>query len=101
MVNDTNEQRQGEAPDLAREVRTLYEVQLDCDRGQRAQQALDARRVWKNRMPIMQAALARHNTDSLSLLLEQAALVDGNVKGYAAGNPWDNLEQLVTGLCRA
>ena len=29
---------------LAREIRTLYEVQLDCDKGQSAQQALNARR---------------------------------------------------------
>ena len=43
---------------LAKEIRTLYEAQLDCDRGQSAQQALTARRVWKNRMPLLQAALA-------------------------------------------
>ena len=28
------------------------------------QQALSARRVWQNRIPLLQAALARHNTDS-------------------------------------
>lgn len=85
---------------LAREIRTLYEAQLDCDKGQNAQQALSARRVWQNRMPFMQAALARHDTNSLSLLLEQAALVDGSIKGFADGKPWDNLERLVTRLCR-
>lgn len=85
---------------LAREIRTLYEVQLDCDQGQSASQALSARRVWPNRMPFMQAALARHDTHSLSLLLGQSALVDGSIKGFADGNPWDNLERLVLGLCR-
>jgi DNA polymerase III subunit delta len=85
---------------LAREIRTLYEVQLDCDQGQSASQALSARRVWPNRMPLMQAALARHDTHSLSLLLGQSALVDGSIKGFADGNPWDNLERLVLGLCR-
>lgn len=85
---------------LAREIRTLYEAQLDCDKGQNAQQALSARRVWQNRMPFMQAALVRHDTNSLSLLLEQAALVDGSIKGFADGKPWDNLERLVTRLCR-
>jgi len=85
---------------LAREIRTLYEAQLDCDKGQNAQQALSARRVWQNRMPFMQAALARHDTNSLSLLLEQAAQVDGSIKGFADGKPWDNLERLVTRLCR-
>ena len=86
---------------LVREIRTLYEAQLDCDSGQSAQQALSSRRVWQNRMPLMQAALARHNTRSLSLLLEQAARADGSIKGFADGKPWDNLSRLVITLCRA
>ena len=85
---------------LVREIRTLYETQLDCDSGQSAQQALNSRRVWQNRMPFMQAALMRHNTNSLSLLLEQAALTDGSIKGFADGKPWDNLARLVVALCR-
>ena len=86
---------------LVREIRTLYEAQLDCDSGQSTQQALSSRRVWQNRMPLMQAALARHNTHSLSLLLEQAARADGSIKGFADGKPWDNLSRLVITLCRA
>ncbi len=86
---------------LVREIRTLYEAQLDCDSGQNAQRALSSRRVWQNRMPLMQAALTRHNTHSLSLLLEQAARVDGSIKGFADGKPWDNLSRLVITLCRA
>ncbi len=85
---------------LTREIRTLYEARLDCDGGQSPQQALNARRVWKSRMPGMQAALARHDSDSLAGLIEQAAAVDGSIKGYAGGNPWDHLESLVTDLCR-
>ena len=84
---------------LAREIRTLYETQLDCDNGQSAQQALSARRVWQSRMPLMQAALARHDSDSLSQLVEQASAVDGSIKGFAGGKPWDNLENLIAGLC--
>jgi len=85
---------------LAREVRTLYEAQLDCDAGRSPQQALDARGVWKSRMPCMQSALARHDADSLSSLLETAFAVDGSVKGFADGRPWDHLERLVLGLCQ-
>ena len=84
---------------LAREIRTLYETQLDCDNGQSAQQALSARLVWQSRMPLMQAALARHDSDSLSQLVEQASAVDGSIKGFAGGKPWDNLENLIAGLC--
>ena len=68
---------------LAREVRALQELRQDCDSGQSAQQAMGARRVWQKRMPLVQAALARHDRESLSHLLELAARVDregvGNV----------------------
>jgi len=84
---------------LAREIRTLYDVQRDCDAGQSRQRALGARQVWKNRLPLLQAALARHDSGSLALLIEQAGRVDGSVKGYADGRPWDELENLVTALC--
>ena len=84
---------------LTREIRTLFEVQLECAAGASAQQALSARRVWNNRMPLMQSALSRHTGESLSALIEQAARVDGSIKGYADGNPWDNLERLVATLC--
>ena len=47
----------------------------------------------------MQAALARHNTESTAGMLEQALRVDGSIKGFADGKPWDNLESLVLLLC--
>jgi DNA polymerase-3 subunit delta len=85
---------------LAREIRTLYQARQDCDSGLSAQQVLTALRVWPSRLPLMQSALARHDATSLSLLLEQALQVDGSIKGFAGGKPWDNLERLVVGLCR-
>jgi DNA polymerase-3 subunit delta len=85
---------------LSREIRTLCEAQSACDKGMSEQQALSALRVWQNRMPVMQAALARHDANSLSLLLQQAFRVDGSIKGFAGGKPWDNLERLVADLCR-
>jgi DNA polymerase-3 subunit delta len=84
---------------LARELRTLSAARLACDRGAGVQQTLAALRVWKNRVPVMQAALSRHDRDSLARLLELAAAVDGSIKGFAVGRPWDNLEDLVVGLC--
>ena len=84
---------------LVREIRTIYEAQLDCDSGQSAQQALSSRHVWPKRMPFMQAALMRHDTNALSLLLEQASQADRSIKGFADGKPWDNLTRLVVTLC--
>ncbi len=85
---------------LSREIRTLSEVQRECPTGQGIQRALDARRVWKNRIPLMQAALARHTPVTMGLLLEQGVKVDGSIKGFAGGRPWDNLEDLVISLCQ-
>ena len=83
---------------LLREIRTLHQASQACDQGQSAQQALASLRVWKNRMSLMQGALARHTRRSLDDLLEQASRVDGSIKGYADGSPWDNLETLILGL---
>lgn len=85
---------------LAREIRTLYEVQVECDRGQNPQQALTAKRIWNNRMSLMQSALARHTLESLGALLAMASKTDGSIKGFADGNPWDNLEDLMLALAR-
>jgi DNA polymerase III subunit delta len=81
---------------LAREIRGLYQLQVDCDRGQPLSQAMQARRVWQNRAPLVQAALRRHNLTSLGDLLLLAAEVDGSIKGYAEGRPWDKLDRLVS-----
>lgn len=83
---------------LAREIRGLYELQVDCDRGQPLAQAMQARRVWKNRVPLVQAAMGRHTLDSLGSLLLLATEVDGSIKGYAGGRPWDHLDRLVVTL---
>lgn len=86
---------------LLREIRTLREARQAVDKGQAAQQALAGLRVWKNRMGLMQGALARHDKASLDNLLEQAARVDGSIKGFSDGRPWDNMEVLVMGLAGA
>ncbi len=86
---------------LNRDLRTLYEARLACDAGERAQEALESRGVWKNRMGGMNAALSRHSTASLTALLVQASTTDGSIKGYAGGKPWDNLENLLLGMAGA
>ncbi len=83
---------------LTRELRTLYELQIACRAGQNVQQAMRSQRVWNNKMPMVQAALSRHTLDSLTNLLAQAATTDGSIKGFADGQPWDNLAGLVVGI---
>ncbi|MEE4249436.1 MAG: DNA polymerase III subunit delta [Alcanivoracaceae bacterium] len=86
---------------LLREIRTLHQARTAVDSGQNPQQALSALRVWKNRMGLMQAALARHSAGSLAGLLDQAMRVDGSIKGYAGGRPWDTLDALVVTLAQS
>lgn len=83
---------------LTRELRSLYDLKLDCERGQSVQQAMQARRVWSNRQGLMQSALARHSLAAIEQLMLLAAKVDGSIKGYAEGRVWDHLDQLVTAL---
>ncbi|GAB3280829.1 DNA polymerase III subunit delta [Parahaliea aestuarii] len=87
---------------LAREIRSLYELQAQCQRGpsqqQVLQQAVKQRKLWQNRLPMVQSALGRHDLDALGELLQLAAAVDGSIKGYARGNTWNQLDNLVTAL---
>ena len=83
---------------LLREIRTLHQARRQVDAGQPTQQVLGALRVWKSRVPLVQSALSRHTSTSLTSLMEQASTVDGSIKGFASGKPWDNLENLVLQL---
>jgi DNA polymerase-3 subunit delta len=85
---------------LARELRTLFEIQSACHSGQDMQQAIRAQRppIWNNKIPMVQSALGRHSMSSLTNLIALAARTDGSIKGFADGNAWDNLAALITGL---
>jgi DNA polymerase III subunit delta len=78
-----------------REVRLLEELVRDVAGGQRPQQALAARRVWKSRLGILQGALDRHDPASATEALILALAADAAAKGYGPGDPWLALEQLL------
>ncbi len=83
---------------LLREIRSLYELQVACEQGQPLARALQAKRVWQSRAPLVEAALRRHSLASLGALLRRATAVDGSIKGYADGRPWDHLDRLASAL---
>ena len=85
---------------LVRELRLLQGLCAAVERGSHPSQALTEARVWKNRQPVLQAAMQRHTTDSVSTLLSLAGDVDGCIKGYAQGNAWDRMEALVLGIAQ-
>jgi DNA polymerase-3 subunit delta len=83
---------------LVRELRLLRALVQAVEAGRAPMQALNEARVWKNRQPILQAALSRHTVRSCDALLTLAGRVDGCIKGYAAGDPWEQMEWLVLRL---
>lgn len=85
---------------FVRELRQLRELARLVASGRAPSQALAEARVWKSRQRILQAALNRHTIASTETLLALSAKVDGSVKGYAGGKPWELLEWLVLGLAR-
>jgi DNA polymerase-3 subunit delta len=85
---------------LAREIRLLYQCRSEIDLGKPRQQVMRGQRVWDRRIPIVGAALARHDLDSLAQLLHRANLVDQSIKGLSDGKPWDHLGRLTLELAR-
>ncbi len=84
---------------LVRDIRTLHQLHGDRASGDNIQRAMTARRVWQSRAPLMSAALSRQDGPGLQRLLERATAVDGSIKGFAPGRPWDRLESLLSAFC--
>ncbi|WOJ98102.1 DNA polymerase III subunit delta [Congregibacter brevis] len=85
---------------LIRELRLLRGLMQAVEAGRQPMQALNEARVWKSRQSVIQAAMRRHSVASCEELLSLAAHVDGCIKGYAQGDPWEQTEWLIAGLAR-
>jgi len=83
---------------LAREIRSLLPMVTAVDRGVRPEQAVAQAAVWPKRKPLVTASLKRHNVQSLQELLQHASKIDRIIKGLMAGNVWDELLQLTSGI---
>ncbi len=83
---------------LARDIKLLATLAEDQRQGVPIAQAMNQRGVWRNRTGLIQGALQRHNRYSLDRLQSLAYAVDGSVKGFADGDPWDYLESMVAEL---
>jgi len=83
---------------LSREIRQLSLIAHGMQRGQSAEQAMQAQRVWKNRQPIISRAATRLSLDKLSSLTQQTAFADQLAKGMHQGSLWDQLEQITLSL---
>jgi len=84
---------------LVREIRELAQLARLVAAGQPAARAMDARRVWAKRKPLVGAALKRLPPDAWQSLLQRAARADRILKGRGAGDIWQELQCLALGMC--
>lgn len=78
---------------LTRELRVLATL-AGMLKNSSLENALQQQRIWEKRKPLFRYALKQHSLSSVQHLLQQAGRIDKIVKGMAAGNPWNELEQL-------
>lgn len=81
---------------LAREVRQLANIALLYSQGVPLDRAFSQARppVWDKRRPLVSKALQRHDASGWQRLLLSAQLIDEQIKGQAAGDPWVGLSDL-------
>lgn len=81
---------------LAREVRQLANIALQYSQGIPLDRAFSQARppVWDKRRPLVSKALQRHEVSGWQKLLMSAQLIDEQIKGQAAGDPWASLANL-------
>ena len=90
---------EGEAPPLmlwsiTEELRAMLKVKTGLQRGHAMAQLLRDARVWGPRQALIERAVKRVHTQTLSDALMHAAQCDRIIKGVARGDVWDELMTL-------
>jgi DNA polymerase-3 subunit delta len=93
---------------LSREIRVVASIAWDMRGDQGPERAMQAwrqglsgqpqKKLWDRRAPLIRQALARHNAGRWRDLLRCCGRVDRIIKGRLAGEPWDALLGLCTGM---
>lgn len=81
---------------LARELRLLASLAQQYSQGIPLEKAFASARppVWDKRRPLVTRALQRHPASRWNQLLQDAQRIDAQIKGQAAGDPWNGLARL-------
>ena len=82
---------------VAREVRALDRIARDAATSG-VPAALKRNRVWKNREAVVSRAVSRARPGTFSALAVRLAEIDGMAKGFAPGDPWQALEDVMLTL---
>ena len=83
---------------LAREIRTLYQLQEMINEGGDFDRLARSVNVWDKRKPMVRSALHRIKANQLQLLLRKAGAIDKAIKGLREADPWDELTDLILNL---
>jgi len=85
---------------VAREVRQLANIAQQYSQGIPLDRAFSQARppVWDKRKPLVSRALQRHDAHGWQSLLMDAQLIDEQIKGQAAGDPWIGLSRVCLAL---
>lgn len=86
---------------LAREIRQLAAMAFEMEKGQSADQAMAAHRVWNQRKAMVRQGLKRLPRRRWQRLLAACALVDRTIKGQEKGNPWEILRGIAITMAGA
>lgn len=86
---------------LARELRLLANIAQQYAQGIPLEKAFSSARppVWDKRRPLVSKALQRHSAARWASLLQDAQRIDAQIKGQAAGDPWNGLSLLTLNIC--
>ncbi|WP_259759111.1 DNA polymerase III subunit delta [Pseudomonas sp. GCEP-101] len=81
---------------LAREIRVLASLAQQFSQGVPLDKAFSQARppIWDKRRPLMSKALQRHTAPRWNQMLQDAQLIDAQIKGQAVGNVWNSLARL-------
>jgi len=83
---------------IARELRQLLRMNEKLTAGQSMAAIFQSFRVWKNRQPVVQAALNRLSGPQILRSLLRARQIDQRIKGMVRGEAWDGIESLLLSI---
>ncbi|MES2219027.1 MAG: DNA polymerase III subunit delta [Pseudomonadota bacterium] len=79
---------------LARELRTLAELQKQLQKGTALATLFSKYRIWEKRQPNVRHFLQKHPLPQCRDMLSDCSRIDRIIKGATPGNTWDALQQL-------
>ncbi|MBL4867576.1 MAG: DNA polymerase III subunit delta [Pseudomonadales bacterium] len=83
---------------FTRELRTLYAMTQQKEKGIAIGKIIQEYRIWQNRKKPVEACLQRNNSQLLGQLIQKATEVDHSIKGLKTASPWDGLRDIALGL---